>query len=148
MYMHMVTGMAARLQCYCASLRQATRVISQKYDAALAAADLTVTHFTLLTALQENPGARVNDLVDALAMDQTTLSRTLALMERDGLIARQDGEDRRAVHWKLTAAGRARLKRAEPHWRAAQASVKRLLGEQDVRRLTDSAFRLAEKLTP
>jgi len=139
-------GMAVRLQCYCASLRRATRVISQKYDAALAAADLTVTHFTLLTALQENPGARANDLVDVLAMDQTTLSRTFALMERDGLIARHEGEDLRAVHWKLTNAGRARLKRAEPHWKAAQKSIKRLLGEQDVRRLTDSAFRLAEKL--
>jgi DNA-binding MarR family transcriptional regulator len=138
--------MAVRLQCYCASLRRATRVISQKYDAALAAADLTVTHFTLLTALQENPGARANDLVDVLAMDQTTLSRTFALMERDGLIARHEGKDLRAVHWKLTNAGRARLKRAEPHWKAAQESVKRLLGEQDVRRLTDSAFRLAEKL--
>jgi DNA-binding MarR family transcriptional regulator len=139
-------GMAVRLQCYCASLRRATRVISQKYDAALAAADLTVTHFTLLTALQENPGARANDLVDVLAMDQTTLSRTFALMERDGLIARHEGEDLRAVHWKLTNTGRARLKRAEPHWKGAQESVKRLLGEQDVRRLTDSAFRLAEKL--
>ena len=139
--------MAVRLQCYCAALRQATRVISQKYDAALAAAGLTVTHFTLLTALQESPGARASDLVDVLAMDQTTLSRTLALMERDGLIARQEGEDLRAVHWKLTSAGRARLKRAEPHWKAAQESVRKLLGEQDVRRLTDSAFRLAEKLT-
>lgn len=138
--------MAVRLQCYCASLRRATRVISQKYDAALAAADLTVTHFTLLMALQENPGARANDLVDILAMDQTTLSRTFSLMERDGLIARHDGDDRRAVHWKLTNSGRARLKRAEPHWKAAQESVKRLLGEQDVRRLTDSAFRLSEKL--
>ena len=106
--------MAIRLHCYCASLRQAARIISQKYDAALAAADLTVTRFTLLTALQENPGVRANDLVDVLAMDQTTLSRTLALMERDGLIARHDGEDRRAVHWKLTSSGRARLKRASP----------------------------------
>lgn len=80
-------------------------------------------------------------------MDQTTLSRTFALMERDGLIARHEGEDLRAVHWKLTNAGRARLKRAEPHWRQRRrVCVKRLLGEQDVRRLTDSAFRLAERL--
>lgn len=139
--------MTVRLECYCASLRRAARVISQKYDAALAAADLTVTHFTLLTALRENPGARANDLVGPLGMDQTTLSRTLALMERNGLAAWEEGEDRRAAHWKLTNAGRARLKRAEPHWKAAQESVRQLLGEQDVRRLTDSAFRLAEKLT-
>src|SRR4026209_861324 len=99
--------MAVRLQCYCASLRRATRVISQKYDAALAAADLTGTHFTRLTALQEKPGTRANDLVDVLAMDQTTLSLTFALMERDGLIARHEGEDLRAGHWKVPHAGRA-----------------------------------------
>jgi DNA-binding MarR family transcriptional regulator len=138
--------MALRLDCYCASLRQASRLISQKYDAALAAADLTVTQFTLLTVLRHNPRARVNDLVDVLAMDQSTLSRTLKLMERDSLIARQDGEDRRAVHWTLTSTGRTRLKRAEAHWKKAQDSLTQLLGEQELRSLTDLAFRLSEKL--
>lgn len=138
--------MTVRLTCYCASLRRAARVISQKYDTALRAADLTITQFTLLTALKGHPGLRVNDLVEVLAMDQTTLSRTLKLMERAGLISRQEGEDRRESHWALTSAGRARLRRAEPHWSAAQESVQNLLGEQDVRRLIDSAFRLTQKL--
>ena len=139
--------MATRLECYCASLRQAARILSQKYDAALAATDITITHFTLLTALRDHPGARVSDLVGALAMDQTTLSRTLKLMERDGLIVRGEGKDRREVHWALTSAGRTRLKRAEPHWKAAQEDTRRLLGDQELRRLTDSAFMLAERLT-
>jgi DNA-binding MarR family transcriptional regulator len=138
--------MIARLQCYCASLRQAGRAISGRYDAALAASGLTVTHFTLLTALKERPEARVSDLVDALAMDQTTLSRTLKLMEAEGLIARRSGEDRREVRWVLTSAGRGRLKRAEPHWQAAQEEIRRLLGERDMQQLMDATFRLSRKL--
>jgi DNA-binding MarR family transcriptional regulator len=138
--------MTIRLQCYCASLRQAARIISQRYDAALAPAELTITHFTLLTVLSDNPGVRVNDLVESLAMDQTTLSRTLKLMENADLIMRQESEDRRESRWALTTTGHARLRRAEPHWEAAQQEIESLLGEQDLRRLTESSFRLTRKL--
>ena len=135
-----------RLPCYCASLRQAARLISQQYEAALRPSGLTLTQFTLLTALKDYPRARANDLVDALAMDQTTLSRTLKLMEDAGLIEREAGEDRRASHWTLTGAGRKSLRRAEPLWEAAQQSVRSSLGEQDARRLSDSVFRITQKL--
>ena len=138
--------MTIRLACYCASLRQAARVISQQYDAALRPSGLTLTQFTLLTALKGYPRARANDLVDALAMDQTTLSRTLKLMEDADLIEREEGADRRASHWTLTSAGRKRLRRAEPLWETAQESVKISLGEQDAKRLADSVFRITQKL--
>ncbi len=86
MYMHgnsievyvaacIMPGMSTRLPCYCATLRQATRVISQRYEAAMRGTQLTITQYTLLTALTEMPRPRVNDLAEALAMDQTTLSR-------------------------------------------------------------------------
>ena len=142
-YDHAVT---IRLPCYCASLRQAARLISQQYEAALRPSGLTLTQFTLLTALKDYPRARANDLVDALAMDQTTLSRTLKLMEDADLIEREEGEDRRASHWTLTSAGRKSLRRAEPLWEAAQESVRSSLGEQDARRLSDSVFRITQKL--
>jgi DNA-binding MarR family transcriptional regulator len=140
-------AMAIRLSCYCASLRQAARMISQQYDAALRPAGVTLTQFTLLTALRDYPGARANDLVDALAMDQTTLSRTLKLMEDADLIEREAGEDRRASHWTLTTEGRKLLRRAEPRWKAVQDSVENSLGEQDARRLADAVFRITQKLS-
>lgn len=135
-----------RLPCYCASLRQATRALSQRYDAALRPANLTISQFTLLTALKHAPSVRVNDLVDALAMNQTTLSRNLKLLERDGLIAPKPGEDRRESRWALTSAGRARLRRAHPLWRAAQKSVESQIGAEDMRRLMGAAFRATRKL--
>ncbi len=139
--------MATQLPCYCASLRQAARSISQQYDAALRPAGLTIGQFTLLTALKQAPAARVNDLVDALAMDQTTLSRNLKLLERDGLIAAADSDDLRESRWGLTSKGRGKLRRAAPLWNAAQKNVEDVLGESSVRSLMSSAFRLTRKLT-
>ena len=58
--------MALKLPCYCASLRQATRAISQEYDRAMRPLNLTGTQFTLLRMLNELPSARVNDLAEAM----------------------------------------------------------------------------------
>lgn len=138
--------MPVELPCYCASLRQAARAISQKYDAALRGSQLTITQFTLLTALGEIDRPRVNDLADALAMDQTTLSRTLRIMERDGLIAAVAGEDRRESRWILTARGRGRYKRAFPRWQAAQRDIEKLVGP-DIQRIRSTAFELSTRLS-
>lgn len=141
-----MAAMSTRLPCYCATLRQAARVISQKYDAAVREARLTITQFTLLTALAEMARPRVNDLAEALAMDQTTLSRTLQLMKREGLIARTAGEDGRESRWIVTAQGRARMKRALPRWLAAQREVEEILGTEETQRLASAAFNLSSRL--
>jgi DNA-binding MarR family transcriptional regulator len=138
--------MPVQLPCYCATLRQAARAISQKYDAALRDSELTITQFTLLTAIDEIDRPRVNDLADALAMDQTTLSRTLRIMKRDGLIASVAGEDRRESRWIMTSRGQERRKHALPRWKAAQRDVEKLLGP-DLQRIKSAAFELSTRLT-
>jgi DNA-binding MarR family transcriptional regulator len=139
--------MAIRLPCYCATLRQAARVISQKYDAALRGMHLTITQFTLLTALAEMSRPSVNDLAESLAMDQTTLSRTLRLMAREGLICAVAGEDKRESRWILTARGRERRRRAHPRWEAAQKELEKTLGTAETQRLGAAAFALASRLS-
>lgn len=145
-YTYIIANMAVRLPCYCATLRQAARAISQKYDAALRGTQLTITQFTLLTALAECDRPRVNDLADALSMDQTTLSRTLRIMERDGLIAAVAGEDRRETRWIITPRGKDRRKRALPRWSAAQRDIEKLLGP-DLQRMSSAAFELSTRLS-
>jgi DNA-binding MarR family transcriptional regulator len=132
--------------CYCAALRQAARAISQKYEAALRGTELTVTQFTLLVALSKMERPRVNDLAAALAMDQTTLSRTLQTMQRDGVIEAVDGDDARETRWILTRLGKGRRSRAVSRWKAAQRDVETLLGKAAARRLRAAAFGLATKL--
>jgi DNA-binding MarR family transcriptional regulator len=141
-----MASMSTRLPCYCATLRQAARVISQRYDAAMRGTQLTITQYTLLTALTEMPRPRVNDLAEALAMDQTTLSRTLKVMEREGLISSVAGEDRRESRWLVTALGRSRFRRALPRWQEAQRAVEKALGSAGTQSLAAAAFDLATRL--
>ena len=92
------------------------------------------------------PRPRVNDLADALAMDQTSLSRTLRTMERDELLAEVSGEDKRESRWILGPEGQQRFKRALPAWRSAQKSVEKLLGA-DAQRISSAAYELATRLS-
>jgi DNA-binding MarR family transcriptional regulator len=138
--------MPIQFECYCASLRQAARAISQKYDAALRGFELTITQLTLLMMLAQMHRPRVNDLAEALAMDQTSLSRTLRIMERDGLIAAVAGDDKRETRWVLASRGQQRLKRAMPVWRTTQKSIEKLLGS-DAERVRSAAYALSTRLS-
>lgn len=135
-----------RLPCYCASLRQATRVVTQIYDGALRPAGLTSTQFNLLEALDLVPEARTGDIAAALAMDSTTVTRSLKLIEEAGWIRPLETKDRRERRWKLTAQGNARLTLARPYWETAQEQVRAALGEAKAGGLQALSYRLVQKL--
>lgn len=116
------------LPCACANLRRAARAVTQLYDRHLRSAGLRVTQFTLLQALSRSGLLRQGRLGDVLALDSTTLTRTLSLLRRAGWIRSTVGADRRERYWELTPSGRKRLDRALPKWEAAQTELKRRLG--------------------
>jgi len=70
-------------------MRRAARAVTQLYDAALRPSGLRITQFTLLQVLA-TAGAPVTQgaLGDFLAVDSTTLSRTLRPLERAKWIRR------------------------------------------------------------
>ena len=72
--------------------------------------------------------ASLKQLEDALAVDQTTLTRGLGLLERDGLIERGPHPDGRIKAMRLTPKGRRALDVARPLWARAQDRVLRELG--------------------
>ncbi|MGE0724455.1 MAG: MarR family winged helix-turn-helix transcriptional regulator [Alphaproteobacteria bacterium] len=127
-----------RATCLCLAVRRLGRRISQAYESRLAPTGLTITQFTLLAAVDTvGPGgAPLAPIADALDMDPSTLSRTIRPLVRDRLVTLAPGEDRRARLARLTAAGRARLKDAMPHWRAAQRETARMLGADAHRQLS------------
>src|ERR1700761_8108050 len=134
--------MPLKFDCYCASLRQAARAISQKYDAALRDTGVTITQFTLLNMISQMPQPRVNDLAGVLSRDKRSLSRTLRTMERDGLLAEVSGSDKRESRWTLGPKGQRAFKQALPMWRSAQKSIERLLGP-DAQRIKAAAYELS-----
>jgi DNA-binding MarR family transcriptional regulator len=117
------------LPCACQSLRRATRVVTRIYDQELAKAEIEITQFGLLTALNLTGEANQKRLSAGFAMDSTTLTRTLRLMLKQGWIRARRGKDKRERLFSLTRAGRRQLATAQPFWAAAQRRLRKELGD-------------------
>jgi DNA-binding MarR family transcriptional regulator len=114
--------------CVCNTLRMATRAVTQLYDDLLRPSGLRVTQFSILAAIGRMGEANLRQLEDALALDQTTLTRSLNLLEREGVIERATHPDGRIKAMRLTSKGRRALEVARPLWAQAQDKVLRELG--------------------
>lgn len=117
------------LPCLCANLRRASRALTQLYEEALRPTGLRSSQFTILQALSLTGEITQGRMAELLAMDSTTLTRTLAIMLRQGWIVRREGTDRREWRLHLSKAGRARFERALPLWEKAQTVARQKLGE-------------------
>ncbi len=117
------------LPCACASLRRAARAATQLYDSELRGAGLNTAQFTLLQALASAGPVSQGRLGGLLAIDSTTLSRTLRPLEANRWIRCDPGKDRRERQIELSGAGRAQLARATPAWERAQRRLRSRLGE-------------------
>jgi DNA-binding MarR family transcriptional regulator len=93
------------------------------YDRELAPAGLELSQFTLLMTLDLTGDIPQKTLATVLAMDSTTLTRTLRPLLKHEWIRARAGEDRRKKLLGLTAAGRRKLAQAQPHWERAQAKL-------------------------
>ncbi|MGH7541086.1 MAG: MarR family winged helix-turn-helix transcriptional regulator, partial [Gemmatimonadota bacterium] len=89
------------------------------------------TQYTLLAVLARGGEWAQGDLAEALVVDSTTLSRTLAALRRRGLLDARPGADRRVRLYRVTAAGRRALRGAERRWERAQARLRDALGEEE-----------------
>jgi DNA-binding MarR family transcriptional regulator len=118
------------LPCMCANLRRAARVLTQRYDEALRPLGLTITQFTILQALSLAGEITQGKLGEILAIDSTTLTRTLAIMNKHWWIAKKYGTDRRERLLRLTRTGESELNRALPRWRSTQETLRDRLGKQ------------------
>ena len=114
--------------CVCNTLRMVTRVVTQLYDDCLRPSGLRVTQFSILAAIARLGEASLKQLEDELAIDQTTLTRSLSLLESGGVIERASHPDGRIKAMRLTARGRRALEEARPMWAQAQGKVLRALG--------------------
>src|SRR5258708_2179500 len=97
------------LPCACQNLRRLTRILTRIYDQELRKAGLEVTQFGVLTALSQTGETNQKRLSAGLAMDSTTLTRTLALIRKQGWVRVRRGEDRRERLVGLTPGGKAQV---------------------------------------
>lgn len=143
---------APTLPCMCANIRRAARALTQRYDEVLRPLGLTITQFTILQALSLAGEPTQSELGEILAMDSTTLTRTLAIMTRNGWIGKHYGADRRERRLRLTRVGESEFNRALPNWRNAQETLREQLGKGRWDKLTklisDTTSILSEQANP
>lgn len=117
-------------QCLNLELRKANRVLSQIYDSFLAPCGLKTSQFSILRAIKFLKNTTSRELQDALVLDQTSLSRALKPLIRDGYIDVRVGADRRQKQLLLTPKGRRLYTDAEKLWLGAQVYVSEKLGPE------------------
>jgi DNA-binding MarR family transcriptional regulator len=84
-----------------------------------------------MMALDEAGPCSQVELGRLFALDKTTVSRNLKLLERNGWIEPVAAGDKRLRRFALTADGRKRLEAARPAWRKAQEQLRAgMTGEQ------------------
>ena len=131
-------------ECVCLNLRKATRSVTKLYDEALRPIGIRSTQLPLLVAALLRSHT-VTSLAEELALDRTTLSRNLPLLERKGWIEIAPGDDRRTREIRLTEEGRDVVRRAVPLWEGAQVRASEALDAMRVEQLLadlQSALRL------
>jgi DNA-binding MarR family transcriptional regulator len=134
------------LPCYCATLRQAARAVTALYEEILGESGLHATQYTALEVLKRVPSLTTTELADAIGIDQTTATRTLALIRKSGLAIDSPGSDRRERRWALTPEGETMYRNLRPKWEAAQAALEKRLGRTEATALKKAAFLAADKL--
>jgi DNA-binding MarR family transcriptional regulator len=138
-----MNGSPIVLPCMCATLRRASRALTQLYEDALRPLGLRATQFTVLQALSLAGEVTQAILGQILAMDSTTLTRTLHIMKRHGWIVQHRGKDRREWHIGLSKSGQAQLGRALPTWRSVQRRLRSQLGDE----LWENLFHVTDQVT-
>jgi DNA-binding MarR family transcriptional regulator len=134
------------LPCYCATLRQAARAVTVLYEEMIAESGVHATQYSALQLLESAPNLTTTEVAEAMGIDQTTATRTLALIKRSGLASDTVGEDRRQRRWNLTPKGREQLRKLRPRWDAAQQAFEKRLGRAQAIALKDAAYLAASRL--
>jgi len=126
MCMYRTFDLAETRNCHCLAARRMARELTRLYEEKLRPHGLRATQFSVLAALSQMGSATIGELADALGLERTSLSRSAALLARNGWIASDESaRDAREHVLSLTPSGLAKLEAAFPDWHAAQELVER-----------------------
>jgi DNA-binding MarR family transcriptional regulator len=130
---------------YCASFnfRRTARAVTRLYDLALQESGIRSTQFTILVGIAKSQPASIGALADILIIDRTTLTRSLRLLKKEGLIDISDRSTMRQRFLRITPKGQRTLAQSLPAWRKAQQQFVETVGAEDWIDLRNELERLA-----
>ncbi len=120
--------------CMCTNLRKVSRLITRVYDNRLKPSGININQLALLLTidgLATNGPPSLGEIGDSMAMDNSTLSRNLRVLENQGLVQLlPDPNNRTKKTAIITSAGNQALLKAFPIWMDVQDNIKTKLGEK------------------
>ena len=113
---------------YCASFnfRRTARAVTRMYDATMQKSGIRSTQFAILVGIAKNQPIAIGALGKILVIEQTTLTRSLQLLRKDGLITTSKRSAMRQRFLEMTPNGEQALARALPYWRRMQSEFQSL----------------------
>ena len=110
--------------CLCLHVQRAARALARTFDTALKPVGLNNGQFSLMMSLNRPQPATMKSVCDLLAMDRTTLTAALKVLQARGWIGSAvDPKDKRGRLLTLTEDGRAVLAKSLPIWEATHAAL-------------------------
>src|SRR5467141_3973103 len=130
---------------YCASFnfRRTARAVTRLYDMALQKTGIRSTQFAILVGIAKNQPVSMGALADVLVIDSTTLTRSLRLLQKEGLVAISNRAAMRQRFLTITAKGERTLASSLPAWRAAHERFVTTIGSEYWMELRNELERLA-----
>jgi len=117
---------------YCASLnfRRTSRIVTRMYDTAMQESGVRSTQFAILVGIAKLQPVAMGTLAKVLMLDSSTLTRSLRLLQKEGMIEISKRAAMRRRFLKLTRPGEKVLQRSLPLWRAAHARFVATVGAE------------------
>lgn len=126
-------------QCFCTSLRNATRRVAALYDQALEPVGVNIAQFALLRAVARGEPVALTELGRRTELDRSTVGRNVRVLERQGLVALSRGEeDQREASVSLSEGGRRAIEQGAPLWEGVQTRIETRLGASNATALRDA----------
>src|SRR4029077_406018 len=116
--------------CASFNFRRVARAVTRFYDQALERCGIRSTQFTILVGVAKTQPTSISALADLLVIDSTTLTRSLRLLKKHGLLAVSERASKRQRFLTLTPAGEHILAESLPVWRKAQEQWVQDLGAE------------------
>jgi DNA-binding MarR family transcriptional regulator len=117
---------------YCASFnfRRTARAVTRMYDRELQEFRIRSTQFTILVGIAKNQPVSIGAMAEVLLIDPTTLTRSLRLLQKEGLVMVSKRAARRQRFLALTPHGERVLAQSLPAWRKAHARFLAMVGPE------------------
>jgi DNA-binding MarR family transcriptional regulator len=114
--------------CASFNFRRAARAVTRLYDQAFEPFGIRSTQFTILIGIAKTQPTSISALSALLIIDRTTLTRSLGLLKKQGLLSISERSIKRQRFLRLTPKGERTLAATLPAWRKAQDRFVQTLG--------------------